>query len=345
MSSIVWRSHSVAIRVIACAVAISTPAHAADFYAGKTIEFIVGADSGGGYDIYARLIARHLGRHILGNPATVVKNMPGASSGRAAAFIYSVAPKNGTAIGALFPGAIIGPLLEERSEILFDPTKFTHLATADTGVRVCATYHTSKIKTYDDTLKYKTIMGASATGASTRDYVQFKKKTTKAQFEIVMGYKGTADITLAMERGEVDGLCGWDFSSVKSQKPDWLRDGKLNILVQVGLEPDPELTKMGVPRIWNYIAEERDRKAVELIVSQQMFQRPYVAAPGTPPQQVAILRNAFMSAMRDPLFLADAEKSRIDVAPASGEKIQALVEQLYATPKDIVARARELIKP
>jgi len=321
------------------------PASAADFYAGKTIEFDVGADVGGGYDIYARTLARHMGQHIPGNPTIVVKNMPGAGSGRTAVFISNVAPKDGGTLGALMPGAIIGPLLDDKPETQFDPTKVIYIGSADAGTRVCATYQNSKIKTFEDALKNKTIIGATAAGGATRDYAYLHNHTSGTKMDVVAGYKGTADITLAMERGEVDGTCGWDWSSVKSQKADWLRDHKLNILVQVGLEPNPELTGLGVPEIWKYVTGEDNRKIVELVVSQQVFQRSYIAPPGTPAAQIATLRTAFDATMTDPQFLADAETVRIAISPLSGAKVQEIVAKLYATPKAIVDRAKQVIKP
>jgi hypothetical protein len=148
-----------------------------------------------------------------------------------------------------------------------------------------------------------------------------------------------------MERGEVDGTCGWDWSSVKSQKPDWLRDHKLNLLVQVGLEPNPELTNMGVPDIWKYVEGEDNRKIVELVVSQQVFQRSYIAPPGTPVEQVNTLRSAFDATVVDPQFLADAETTRIAIQPLSGAKVQEIVAKLYATPKTVVERAKQVIRP
>jgi tripartite-type tricarboxylate transporter receptor subunit TctC len=338
------RSHSYAA-IIVTTLVLAAPAPAADFYAGKTIDFIVGGDVGGGYDIYARTFARHMGRHIPGNPAIVVKNMPGAASGRAAAFLTSVAPKDGTAIAGVFPGAIIGPLLEERAQTAYDPTKFNYLASADSGTRVCATFQHSKIKTFEDATRQRTILGASQAGGSTRDYANMHKKTAGAKIELVMGYKGTADLGLAMERGEIDGICGWDWSSVKSQKPDWLRDGKLHLLLQVALEPDPELTRLGVPEMWKYVKNEEDRKAIELVVSQQVFGRPYIAPPGTPSEQVNILRAAFEATMKDQQFLEDAGRSRIDVNPSAGAKVQQLVERLYTMPKATVDRAKDIIKP
>jgi tripartite-type tricarboxylate transporter receptor subunit TctC len=321
------------------------PAAAQDYYAGKTIDLVVGNYPGGGFDIYARAVARHLGRNIPGNPAVVVKNMPGAGSGRAAAFLASVAPKDGTVIAGVFPGGIMGPLLEDRAQDLYDPTKFMYLASADSGTRVCATFQHSKVKTFEDATRQKAILGASAAGGSTRDYVNMHRKTAGAKFELVTGYKGTADLGLAMERGEIDGICGWDWSSVKSQKPDWLRDGKLNLLLQVSLEPDAELTKRGVPEMWKYVKNDDDRKALELVVSQQVFGRPYLAPPGTPAEQVNVLRAAFAATMKDRAFLDDAEKSRIDINPSPGDKIQQLVAKIYAMPKTIVERAKEVIKP
>jgi tripartite-type tricarboxylate transporter receptor subunit TctC len=324
---------------------LALPAAAADFYAGKTIELEVGADVGGGYDIYARTLARHLGQHIAGNPTIVVKNMPGAGSGRTAIFISNVAPKDGGTLGALMPGAIIGPLLDDKTETQFDPTKVMYIGSADAGTRVCATYQGSKIKSFEDARSQKTILGATAAGGATRDYGYLLNHTAGARFDVVAGYKGTADITLAMERGEVDGTCGWDWSSVKSQKPDWLRDHKLNILVQVGLDPNPELTKLNVPELWKYMNNDDDRKVTELVVSQQIFQRSYIAPPGTPAEQINTLRTAFDATMTDPQFLADADTVRIAITPLSGAKVQDLVQKLYATPRPIIERARQVIKP
>lgn len=324
---------------------LAVPAAGQDYYAGRTIEFIVGGDSGGGYDIYARAVARHLARHIPGNPNIVVKNMPGAGSARAGIYISTVAPKDGGSIGAMMPGAIIGPLLEDKPMTQFDPTKVIYIGTADTGVRVCTTFQNSKINTFAGAQKNKTILGASSAGGATRDYAYLHNHTAGTKFDVVTGYKGTVDIALAMERGEVDGLCGWDWSSVKSQKGDWLRDKKLNILVQVGLDPQQELTELGVPTIWSFIKNERDRKVAELVISQQVFQRSYIVPPGTPPAQIKILRTAFDATIADPQFLADAAKMKISITPLSGQQVQDLVAKLYATPRELIDRAKAAIKP
>jgi tripartite-type tricarboxylate transporter receptor subunit TctC len=326
-------------------VALVTPADAAEYYSGKTVEMVVGGDVGGGYDIYARAVSRHLPRHIPGNPNIVVKNMPGAGSTRAGIYISTVAPKDGTSIAAMMPGAIIGPLLDEKPNLQFDPTKVRYIGTADSGVRVCTTFQNSKIKTFEDAQKVKSIVGASAAGGATRDYAYLHNHTAGTKFEVVSGYQGTVDIALAMERGEVDGVCGWDWSSVKSQKSDWVANKKLNVLVQVSLEPSGELSEMGVPHIWKFVTNEGDRKVAELVISQQVFQRSYIVPPATPAPPLAILRAAFDETMNDPAFQADAEKMKISITPLSGGKVQDVIVKLYATPKEFVERAKNVIKP
>jgi hypothetical protein len=336
-------------RITAVAVAGSlltlAQADAGEYFAGKSIDLLIGAPPGGGYDIYARALARHFGRHIPGQPLIVPKNMPGAGSARAAGFISTVAPRDGTAIAAIMPGAVMGPLLEEKAEGLFDPSKVLFIGTANSGTRICVSRRDSNIKTFDDALTQKGAFGGVSTNDSTREYGYMLRKTAGARYEVVSGYSGTAEIALAMERGEVDGACGWDWSSFKSQRPDWITGHKVNLLLQVGLEPDPELTRMGVPSVFKYITNEQDRKAVELIISQQVFQRSYIAPPALAPEPLAALRLAFDATMIDQQFLADAEKMRIDIMPLPGPKVQELVQNLYASPKEIVIRARQAITP
>lgn len=323
----------------------AAPAWAADFYEGKTINFLIGAAPGGGYDTYARALARHLPNHIPGKPNIVPRNQPGAGSGTAAAAIYKTAPKDGTWIGAVFPGVIIGPILDPKPQTLFDPKEFVYLASADSGTRVCITGAKSKVKTFEDAQKTKTIMGASAAGGSTRDYAHMLNHTAGAKFDVVSGYKGTADIFLAMERGEVDGMCGLDWSSLKSQRPDWIRDKKLNILVQTALDEEPELSKMDVPIMWKFVKDPKDKEAAELVVSQQVFGRPYIAPPGTDEAQVKVLREAFAKTLADKAFIADAEKARLDINPSTGQKVQDVVNRIFASPKDTIDRAKRIIQP
>jgi tripartite-type tricarboxylate transporter receptor subunit TctC len=321
------------------------PAKAEDFYAGKTIEILVGSAAGGGFDIYARALARHWGRFIPGNPTIVVRNMPGAGGARSAAYVSSVAPKDGTVLAAPMPGAIVGPLLDDSAQAGFDPAKLQYLGTADSGVRVCVTMGSSKVKRFEDALTTTAIMGATQPGGSSTDYAYLHRHTSGAKFDVVLGYQAMTDTSLAMERGELDGTCGWDWSSLKAMKPDWIRDKRVNILFQVGREPDPELTAMGVPEIWKFLNTEEDRKVVELVASQQVFMRFFVAPPETPTARIGVLRAAFDQVTKDADFLRDAERQQLSIKPLGGDKVQDLVEKMYASPKEIIDRAKRAIKP
>ncbi|MCC6886961.1 MAG: hypothetical protein IT536_00270 [Hyphomicrobiales bacterium] len=335
-----------ALSIVALALAAPTSgAGAQDYYAGKTIDLVVGNYPGGGFDIYARALARHLGRHIPGQPAVVVKNMPGAGSAKAGVHISQIAPKDGLSIGAVTPGAITGPLLDDKPQSLFDPSKVIYLGTANSGTRICATYASSRVRSFKQAMTEKTIVGAVAPGDAVHDFAYMIRAVTGAALNVVPGYKGTLAVTLAMERGEVDGACGWEWSSAKAQKPEWIRDGKLSLLLQIAPQPNDELSRLNVPRLWEFIHDETARRVAELIVSQQAFQRPYFVAPGTPDAYVAILRRAFDATLRDEQFLADATKLRIDVSPLPGATVQSLVQAFYATPRDIVERARRAIRP
>ena len=243
----------------------ASSAPAADFYAGKTVNFIVGTDVGGGFSIYARAIGKHLGRYIPGNPTVLVKNMPGAGGSTASAYLYRMAPKDGTAILSVSPNAILGKLIDD-SQTQYDPTKFLYLAGAERGIRLCMTFRHSRVKTFDDAVVQRAVIGATSAGSPTREYAAMHKHAAGAKFEIVSGYKGPPELFIAMERGEIDGTCGLDWTALKSQQPDWLREKKLNLLVQGSIEPDPELAALGVPTPWKYIKDDVDRKAVALMI-------------------------------------------------------------------------------
>ncbi len=207
-------------------------------------------------------------------------------------------------------------------------------------------FHTSKIKTMTDALAAKAIIGATTGGSPTTEYAAFHKNALGAKFDIVPGYRGPGDLFLAMERGEIDGVCGLDWTALKAQQPEWLRDRKLNLLVQDNITPDPELAALGVPQPWPFIKDDIDRRAVELMVSfEQAFGKAYVAPPDTPPEQLKILRDAFAAALRDKDLLADAEKLRIEITPQSGEDVERAVRDLYAAPKPVHVRLRQIVVP
>lgn len=343
-------SHHIRILSVAtglCALAFADGASAqssGDFYKGRSVDMIIGASPGGGYDVYGRVVARHMPRHMAGNPTFVPKNMPGAGSSKAAEYIYSVAPKDGSAIGIIFPGSIMTPLLEEKRSTKYEPPKFSYLGTANKEVRVCAIRNAAPATTIANAMKTEIIMGATAEGGSTQDYPAVMNEILGTKFKIIRGYKGTLDITLAVERGEADGLCGWAWTSLKTQKANWLTDKSVNVAIQFGMENDPDLDKMGVPSIWSFVKNDSDKQLLELMIGQQVFGRPFVAPPGIPADRLKTLRAAFAATMKDKQFLADAEKSKLDIDYDSGEAVQKLVERMYATPKPVVNRLINAMK-
>ena len=319
------------------------PASADNFYEGKRLTYVVGGTAGAGLDTYVRVLAKHMGKHIPGKPDSVVQNMPGAGSMKAAEFMEQQAPKDGTLIGSIFPGAVMAPLLESVKP-RFDPRRFQYIGTAETGARICATFHTSKVKTFEDAKKMTAVVGASQSGGSSRDYTLMSNALAKTQFRMVSGYQGGADMFLAMERGEVEGLCGFDWSTIKTARSQWLRDKQINIIVQYGLNDDPELTKMGVPNFSKYLSPA-DKLVSDMVVAQQVFSRMFLVPAEVPADRVKVLRDAFMKTMADPDFKADAERAQLNIDPLDGVKVQQVVEQIFSSSPDIIERARKAIAP
>ena len=331
--------------VLCMAGALDGGAQAQDFYANKTITMIIGGGAGAGFDLYGRALARHYGNHIPGRPNIVVQNMPAAGSVALANHMYARAPRDGLTIGMIFPGVVVGPLLDEKMPATFKPAEFLYLGSANVSIRVCATYRTSKTKTFNDALVQDTTIGANAPGGSLFDYAYFLRNELKAKFNVVRGYPGSNDIVLAMERGEVEGLCGLDWSSLQSQRPHWIKEKAINVILQAGIDTDQNLAALGAAPMWNYVKDAETRAVLELIVSQQVFGRPFMLPPETPKDRVDVLRKAFDSTMADPAFLAEAAKMSLDIAPASGARVQDLVEKLYAAPVSVVSRARKAMVP
>jgi len=333
------------VAVLALAGSVADPASSEEFYSKKTITLIAGGNPGGGYDLYARSLARHYPKHIPGEPTIIVQNMPGAGSVNLANHLYNRAARDGTVIGMIFPGVVVGPLLDDKMEARFKPYEFAYLGSANVSTRVCATFETSKTRTFDDALVRETLIGGDAPGGSLFDYAHFLRKEVGANFRIVRGYKGSTDITLAMERGEVEGICGLDWSSLRGQRPDWVRDNRMYVLLQVGLDAHPGLSAQGVPALWSYVKDDEKRRVLELIVGQQVFGRPFMLPPGVAAGRTEVLRKAFDATMADQDFIADAERMGLEIAPASGKRVQDLVDRLYASPEAIVKRAKAALTP
>jgi tripartite-type tricarboxylate transporter receptor subunit TctC len=332
--------------MLAAICALPALATAADVFAGKTITLIAGTDVGGGFSIYGRMIGKHLARFIPGHPTVVVKNMPGAGGSVAASFMYAMAPKDGTTIASVSSNAILGKLLGKVAQGQYDPTRFTYLAGAERGTRLCMTFQRSPVKTFADALVRKAVIGVTSAGSPTTEYAAMHRNAAGAKFELVSGYKGPPALFLAMERGEIDGACGLDWSALKSQQPEWLREKKLNLLVQDSIEPVPELAALGVPTPWAFIHSEVDQRAAKLLVGfEQSFGKAYFAPPGVPARETAILRDAFAAALKDPQLLADAEKLRVEVTAQSGADIEQVVRNTFSSPDAVVERLKKIVEP
>ena len=322
----------------------TSSASAQGVYDGRQVTMVVGTEAGAGYDIYGRIVARHIGRFIPGKPNVIVQNMPGAGSAKAAEYLYALAPKDGSTFGIVFPGILVEPLTAEANKFRFQPVRFAYVGSADSGTRMCVTYKTSKIKTFEDAQKLPSNFGGSTPGTSTTDYSQMLIKLAGAKIKIINGYRSSIDTVIAMERGEIDGMCGLDISSLRSMRTDWVGTPEAQLILQAALVPNAELLKMGAPSIWDYITGD-NRKAAEIVIAQQEFHRPFVAPPETPPAQLAVLRTAFAAATKDAEFLADAARINLSIAPKDGEAVASLVKQLYASPPELVERLRQALRP
>jgi tripartite-type tricarboxylate transporter receptor subunit TctC len=318
---------------------------AQQFYRGRQITMIVGSPPGGGFDIYARILARHMPKHIPGNPGMLVSNMPGAASNTAAAHLFNVAPQDGTVIGALQNSAVLDALFDallgSARRLRHDATRFIHLGSATTDHYVCIARSDAPVKTFKDALARELLIGASQPGTSTRDYPAMLNNMTGAKIRQVGGYPGTREITLAIEKNEVQGLCGFSWSSLNAQRPDWIKSGFIRVIVQEHDKGNPEINRMGVPVAVDFATSPENRKIMELVYSAETFGRPYMLAPGVPADRVAALRKALLDTMRDQDLLADAQRIGIAIDPISGEDLQTLAATIFATPADFVERAKQ----
>jgi len=321
--------------------AASHRASAADYYAGKTVTILVGTDETGGYSIYSRVIASYLGRYLPGTPAVIVRNMPGAGGSTAASYMTQQAPRDGTIIATIPANAMMDRLFGRKVQV--DPTQFGFIGGAERGSRLCVTSARSEVKTLQDAMARKAVIGTTAQGSPTTDYVNSLKRSTGVKFEVVYGYSGPGSIYYAMERGEIDGVCGVDWTALKAQKPDWVRDKAVNLLVQFNENPDPELQAFGVPQPWPLIKDDLDRQAMLLMVNfQQAFGKAYIAPPRTPEDRLSMLRSAFAEVLQDKQFLADAGKQQLDVHIVKAGDVEETVLKLYRAPQPVVERLKEL---
>jgi tripartite-type tricarboxylate transporter receptor subunit TctC len=312
--------------------------HAADFYQGKQVTIIVGFTTGGTYDATARLFAHFLGKHLAGHPTVLVRNMPGSGSMVAALHIYTTAPKDGTVLGIVGGGTALEPLLG-NAQATYDARRFNWIGGRSRDDFLCAVWHTVPVKTMADVVKRETVVGSTGPGSRTLTYPRALNELIGTKFKIVTGYPGGNEITLALERGEVEGYCGWAVGSIKTRAPQWLSDGTIRPLAQFTLGK-PDLPD--VPLASDLPPTPTGRQAIDVLAADSVLAWPMLAPPDLPTERVGELRTAFAAMMSDPDLIAEAAKQNLDVGAVSGTEIQDLVSRLYQTPPEVLDLVRRI---
>lgn len=328
-----------ALPATALLAALSATAHAEDFYRGKQITILVGFTTGGTYDATARLWSRHLGKHLAGNPAVIVRNMPGSGSLVATNHLYSVAPKDGTLLAVVGCGTVLEPLLG-NAQAKYDARRFNWIGGRSPDNFVCAVWKTVPVNTIQDAMKRETVVGATGPGSRTLTYPKALNELIGTKFKIVSGYPGGNEITLALERGEVEGYCGWALGSIKNRAPQWLTDGTIKVLTQFTLGK-PDLPNVPVAR--GLPSSETGRQAIDLMSADSVLAWPLVAPPDLPAERVAELRAALAATMKDPELIAEAAKLHLDVEPVAGEEMQDVVKRVYSAPAEVIDLVTKIV--
>lgn len=325
----------------ACA---ATDAHAQsvdEFYKSHPITISVGFSAGGGYDLAARTVGRYIAKYIPGNPNIVVQNMPGAGSLKSINYIYNVAPKDGSQLAVFARGIAVEPLLGD-DQAHFDPSKLNWIGSPSKETNVVFAWSTKPFKTFQDTIDRAMVVSTTGSGADTATFPLVLNSVFKTKFKLVTGYPGAAQTLLAVERGEVDGQAGLSWGFIKASKDEWIREKKINVLLQLALEKQKDLP--GVPLVMDLVKSDDDRQLLELFLSRLPMAWPFAAPPDVPQGRVTALRKAFDATMKDPAFVAEANRQSLDVEPMTGEAIAALMKRVYASSPAVVARARAVVE-
>jgi tripartite-type tricarboxylate transporter receptor subunit TctC len=320
-------------------VLFGTPA-AAQQSIDRPINIYVAGTAGGGIDLYARVVARHFGRHVPGNPVVNVQVMPGAGGIRAANFLAQQAAKDGTAITTFAGGPILEPLIGSRKTD-YDSSRFTWIGAVTKDVGLCIAWAASPFKTIKDAQREQMVVAGTGAGSDTDTWPVILNELIGTKFKLVTGYQGTQETVIAIERGEAHGRCTFSYSALKTAKPDWLRDKKINILTQLAFEKHGDFPN--APLIYDLVSKPDDRQLLDLMIGPSSMARPFAAPPGLPAPLATILRRAFDATMKDPAFIAEANKIQAEIRPTSGEDVQKLVARLYATPKPVVDRVKKFL--
>jgi tripartite-type tricarboxylate transporter receptor subunit TctC len=315
--------------------------------AQSQISLLIGTTPGGGYDVYARALARHMGHHLPGQPTLVAKNQPGAGGLTLANYVYNRAPTDATEFATVQNGLPFEKLFQTLSpdgkNALFDAPKFGWIGSITQTVFVTVTWHTAAVKTLKDATTQQAILGASATSSDSYVLAMLSNRLLDTKFKVVHGYPGAAEVDLAVEKGEVEGEAGKDWTTLTSTRPQWIKDKKINILVQMGMKAHADLA--GVPMAIDLAKTPEDRKVMEVVFAKFGMSRPFFAPPGLSAERLAVLRRAFDATMRDEDFLADAKKLGMEINPVRGEDVEALVTRIMSTPAALAERARDVLKP
>jgi tripartite-type tricarboxylate transporter receptor subunit TctC len=334
-SVLAWQSILSVAAVLGAVPALAQPS--ADTI-DKPISIYVAGTAGGGIDLYARMVGRHLGKHIAGHPLVNVQVMPGAGGIRAAKFLADQAPRDGTAMTTFANGPVLEPLIGAHDPG-YDMSKFTMIGAATKDIGLCMTLGTTPIKTIEDAKKQQVVVAGTGAGSETDTWPIVLNEVLGTKFKLVTGYLGTKETIIAIERGEAEGRCVFSVSAIKTSKPEWMADHKINVLVQLGLEKAVEFPD--APLIFDLVSKQEDRQLIEMMVGPGAMARPFAAPPGLPANKAALLRRGFDATMKDPEFLAEAEKIKADIKPTTGEEVQKLVGRIYGTPKPVVERVKK----
>lgn len=324
------------------AMAAEPTAPADGAFKGKTITIYVGGTAGGGIDVGARMLSRYMGKYLPGHPTMVVQNMPGAGGVRLLEHLAAVAPKDGTVLGAFASGPLLDPILSTR-KVNYKMTDFAAIGAIEKDVSFCTTWHASPIKTFEDTRTRETTVAGTGAASTTDIYPIVLNAVLGSKFRVITGYLGTQETVMAVERGETDGRCGWGWASLKSSKPDWVRDKKLNFIIQLGLAKHKEAPE--VPLATDLARSDEDKQILRVLFAPLMMTRPYFAPPGTPAERVTELRRAFMAGLSDPGAVEELVKTlgeRPDSTP--GEEMQKLIGDIYNSPEAVLTRLRNIVQ-
>lgn len=330
------------VAVTAAVSILVPPAWGDDFYAGKRLEIVISSAPGGAYDAVGRLVGRHIPQHIPGHPSIIIKNMPGAGGQIATTWLYTLASRDGLTMGTVAPQALMEPLVGESGSVKYNSREFEMIGSAASLVYLCVVRYDAPVKTLQDAMKTEVTMGSSSPGGAGHSTLMILNRIVGTKFKPITGYKNSAETALAVERGEIHGACGG--TDQINPKRKFAAEGKLNVLVQFGLQGLPRLDALKTPMVWDFVKNAEDKQVLEFLMAAQAFGRPFIMPPGVPRDRADIVREAFAKMGKDPAFLAEGEKMELEISPMSGARMREIVEKAFSAPPHIIQRARAALQ-